>query len=387
MWIKSLYLRNFRNYEQVVANFGPGINFIQGKNGHGKTNLLEAIYFLSTGRSFRTERIADLIKEDQSHFYIEAIFEKNGIEQRVKIQYDGKIKKIETLEKTTSNFSTLLGLIPSVIAAPSDIQLIMGAPALRRRFLNIQIAQSDPLYVYHLSRYNKALKHRNALLKAKELATIDIWENEMALSASYIIGKRIEYLKLLSENANLKLKDLSQDNETLFLKYNATIPIEGNLQLALKSQMEKFREREIHHGNTQVGPHRDDISILHNEKSAKVFSSEGQKHSILTALRFAERKTMGNIHGSPPLFGIDDFGTHLDAQRKELLKTQLKEGGQIFLTTPDLEIDAHHAFLVENGTISNVKPALHLSPYILSQQARYGTALVKTEAVLTMETK
>lgn len=352
MWIKSLYLRHFRNYKEVVVHFGPELNFIQGKNAQGKTNLIEAIYFLSTGRSFRTERLQDLITDGERSFYIEVIFEKNGLDQRIKISFDGKTKRVETSQQTAHNFSSLLGLLPSVIATPNDIHLIMGAPQIRRRLLNIHIAQFDPLYVYHLSRYNKALKHRNALLKTKQLATIDIWEREMALSAAYLISSRLLHLRDLSHYANERLDQLSLNKETIQLKYDSTFQLKAPISAeSLQKQMQTMRSKELLYGSTQAGPHRDELLIFHNDKLAKHYASEGQKQSLLSAIRFAERKILEDKHQTTPIFGIDDFGSHLDESRKKLLQKQLKTKGQTFLTTPDLNPQAEESFLIEGGSI------------------------------------
>ena len=346
MWLKTLYLRNFRNYKEALVEFAPGLNFFQGKNGQGKTNMLEAIYFLSTGRSFRTDRLQDLIRQNSDHFHIEALFVKSDVEQRVKVSYDGTTKQVVTNEQRSANFSSLLGLLPSVIASPSDMDLIMGAPATRRRFLNIHIAQTDPLYVYHLSRYNKALKQRNALLKAKKTETIEIFENEMVISANYILEKRRLHLSALNTLTQTELTHLSKDDEEVHLNYKSSFSQD------FASALKKMRPKELLYGSTQIGPHRDEIEILHNNKPAKTFASEGQKQTLLSALRFAERQQMSSRHTGMPLFGIDDFGQHLDPIRTQLLKEQLTEGGQIFLTTPNYENDVENAFTIENGTIS-----------------------------------
>lgn len=350
MWIKTLYLHNFRNYEKALIEFSSGVNYIQGNNAQGKTNLLEAIYFLSTGRSFRTDKLTEMIKEGESYMRIEVLFEKEGIEQRLSVYYDGKQKRVETNDSTAHNFSTLLGLIPSVIATPGDIQLIMGAPQLRRRYLNIHIAQSDPLYVYHLSRYNKALKQRNACLKMRQIKTIGVWEEEMALSGSYLVQERQSSLDSLSKYASERLAKLSRDDEKLELKYQSSLQ-GSDLKSALLEQMDRNRNRELQYGSTQVGPHRDDILIEHNGKAARLFSSEGQKQTLLASLRFAEQEHLKALHQTDPLFGIDDFGNHLDNNRITRLRGELTQGSQTFLTTPDLTRQKEESFLVEGGSI------------------------------------
>jgi DNA replication and repair protein RecF len=347
MEIKTLYLKNFRNYEEALVNFSPGINFIQGNNAQGKTSLLEAISILSTGRSFRTEKISELIKDGAPFFHLETLFEKEGIHHRLKVVFDGTSKAITYNEKTYSNFSSILGLLPSVISAPTDVDLILGAPDLRRRHLNLHIAQSDPLYVYHLSRFNRALKQRNALLKIKELATIEIWESEMAQSSEYITLKRKEALSELSHLSQNLMKSLSSQNEKIALKYTPSCQSKEEYI----AQMKKHRPREVQYGYTLFGPHRDDFEILQNDKLAKVYASEGQKQSIIAALRFSEKERLSALHGSEPLFGMDDFTNHLDHQRQQLLKAQLMDKTQTFLTTPLLEPQGEAHFFIEKGSI------------------------------------
>ena len=198
MRVTRLILRQFRNYQESVIPLEDGVNLIQGKNGAGKTSLLEALYLLSTGRSFLTPHISEAIKNETPHFYIEAHFIQDQVEQKVSIGYDGKERKIHYNASHLDHLSHLLGILPSVLYSPRDSILISGSPQERRRFLNIQIAQTDPLYVHHLVRYHKAMKQRNYLLKSRSEAAIESWEKMMADSASYLMKQRGELIEALS---------------------------------------------------------------------------------------------------------------------------------------------------------------------------------------------
>lgn len=180
----------------MQIHFSPGINWIMGKNAQGKTNLLEALYFLSTGRSFRTPHLKELIQEGSSYFYLEAEMEKEGVIQLLKASFDGENKHVQHNAKQYAHFISLIGLLPHILFAADDTMLITGPPAIRRKFLNMHIAQIDPLYIHHLGRFARAVAQRNQLIRQKVENTIDSWEETMAESALYLMEKRA---KLIAE--------------------------------------------------------------------------------------------------------------------------------------------------------------------------------------------
>jgi DNA replication and repair protein RecF len=341
MFIRRLYLRNFRNYKEVEIDFSDGVNLIQGDNAQGKTNLLEALYLVGTGRSFRTPHLKELIHNEASFFFLEAEFLKEGILQHIRLSFDGDVKKLEYNNTSYAHFTNLLGLLPIILLAPEDVLLITGGPAERRRFLDLQLAQSDPLYVYHITRYHKAVRHRNFLLRKKTEATLETWEALMVTSAAYIRQKREEIIQLLSSHLNTKLS-----SDTLVIKY---IP-------SYTEDYKKYRAKELILGTTLTGPHRDDVAIYINGQEARSFASQGQLRSAIAALRLAQWIHLKNHHGIDPLFCIDDFGIHLDQQRREALLANLSSFGQIFLTSPAFtEKQSHHLMDVDQGQIRVVK--------------------------------
>lgn len=348
MHLKSIYLRNWRSYPELSLDFSPGINVIVGRNGLGKTNLLEAIYLLSTGRSFRTRKLAEAISDGETFFFIEAIVERDGIEETISISFDGKEKQVVCNGTKSKNLSSLLGVLPGTLYAPSDISLIDGAPAERRRLLDIHIAQSNPLYVYHLARYTKALKQRNALLKEGAIDTLDVWETEMAKSGTSVIEQRELLISELSNMASVKLQELGL-SQPLELKYTPSLH-EKDPEAYLR-HLKGCREKELIIGITQYGPHRDDFAILLSGKSAKSFASEGQKRSILNALKLSEYERLCQRAGAPAIFAIDDFGMHLDPSRIEQVKEHLPNLGQTFLTSPV-------PCAIQGGRMISVKPGV-----------------------------
>lgn len=323
--LKRLRLYRFRSFSLLDICFEEGLQHIVGRNGLGKTNILEAIYLISTGRSFRTSNLKETIQYQQPSFRIDAEFERDGVNQTISLSFDGAQRRMKHNETVSAGFTNLLGLLPSVVFSPNDIQLISGTPKDRRRFLNLHIAQSDPLYVYYLGRYAKALIQRNALLRQRSSNTMDIWEEELAKSGKYLTEKRRELIKRLSKAMKTRYKLISSQNE------NPSIHFDPSLTKEITKECWKAeREKEFIIGHTLIGPHRDDFQIKLNEKSARLYASEGQKRSLIAAIKLAECDDLEN-----PIVSIDDFGVHLDKERQELLKTQCKNQRQIFLTSPE----------------------------------------------------
>ncbi|HEX4839074.1 MAG TPA: DNA replication and repair protein RecF [Rhabdochlamydiaceae bacterium] len=342
MFIQRLYLRHFRNYSEADVSFSQDVNLIRGSNAQGKTNLLEALYLLGTGRSFRTPHLKEMIQNDASFFFIEAEFLKDGIAQRIRLSFDGEIKKLDYNNTSYAHFSNLLGLLPIVLLAPEDVLLITGAPAERRRFLDIHLAQSDPLYVYHLTRYHKAVKHRNFLLRKKTTASIETWESLMVISAAYLRQKRQETVTTLIEGLKAGMLELSNQSDLLEIKYNSSYT-ENYLY---------HRAKELILGTTLIGPHRDDLEILINGQEARSFASQGQLRSAVAAMRLAQWHHLKDRHQAPPLFCIDDFGVHLDGARREALLEKIAGFGQVFLTSPAFFENPHHHVLdIEKGAV------------------------------------
>ncbi len=353
-YIKRLYLRNFRNFSEAEAVFSPRLNILHGENAQGKTNLLEAIYLIATGRSFRAERLQDLIKQGEKFFFLDAQIIKDGIEHSVQITFDGITKKLILNQNQYGLLQHLIGLLPSVLFTPYDAELIDGSPAMRRRFLNLHLAQSNPLYIHHLSRYIRAMKQRNAQLKTKQMTGIECWEAEMAHSATYILQSRLKLMDSLHGPFKYFGQTLSGKTELHELRFYPAHPPSVN---AYQAQLVKNRVRDEMLGSTQSGPHRDDFSIFIDSKQACDFASEGQKKTAISALKFSDWQQLTEQIGVPALFGIDDLGLNLDEKRQELLRSKLGEMGQIFVTMPQLLASWNQnanptSFMIAAGSIS-----------------------------------
>lgn len=357
MIIKTLRLRNFRNYRDETFSFGPKLNIIHGGNAQGKTNLLEAIYLLSTGKSFRTAHLNELIMQGQSFFQLDAEIVKDLVGQTISIYFDPNQKK--ALHNTTPlpSFTTLLGIFPSVLHAPSDIELISGLPSIRRRLLNLHLAQPDPVYVHHLARFFKALKQRNFLLKSQNLNSIEVWEHEMARSAAYLTLKRGKMIAQLNAPTNQIAQVLSNAKEEITLRYTPALLCDTDMKNTYESyvkQLEKCRKKDLILKTTTLGPHRDDFICYIDKKPAKIFASEGQKRCLVSALKLAEYTLLCEKLQSPAIMNIDDIGVHLDEERQDRLRSLIKNLSQVFISTPTNQTrwtDEHSNIItIQNGT-------------------------------------
>lgn len=331
-------MHQFRSYEEGHFEFCPSINVLCGPNAIGKTTVLEAIHLLMTGRSFKTPHLQDLIKQGCPYFAIEAVFVKHGIEQKIKIFFNKHDRHVAINHTSYRSFSHLLGNFPGVCMSPEDSSLVKGSPMIRRSFLDLQLAQSDPLYVHMLTRYHQAMRQRNCLLRSKCSETLESWEHEMANAAGYITHKRSLTCQSLNEKGEEIYSQLANDGEKLSVAYKTVAP-DNHSAAQLKEyyirQFAKLRKREYEMGYTLTGPHKDDLSLFLGSREARQFASEGQQRSFVTALKFAEWQLLKKLTEGSPLMLIDDAGMGWDSSRKRKLVQYLDFLDQVFLTTQD----------------------------------------------------
>lgn len=351
MWIKRLYSKNFRTYSDIDVSFDKGVNVIVGENGQGKTNLLEAIHFAVTGRSFKTEKLSDLIQHSKEHLLTHVEYEQSEISHLIKINYGQDQKKILHDSTIYPTLSSLTGTVPTISISPCDIELIMGAPLERRRFLNLLIAQHDPIYLYQLMRYQKALKARNILLKRRSTNSIKIYETLLAESACYLTNARLKTVLELSSLIKTEFFELTQKHLDVTIDYSFKGTASPDYFL---EQYNKHRQQEEKLGTTITGPHRDDLAFLLLGKDAKQFASEGQKRALLTALKLAELKMLKAKTCIDPILFIDDFAIHLDIYRCKLLESVIQSYPQVFLTTPQNLFDDGSIYFVQDFKVQKL---------------------------------
>lgn len=353
-----LSLHQFRNYKKASIYLGPKINLFIGKNGQGKTNCLEAIALLIAGKSFRTSFFKEMILNNEEAFEIQAVFERHDLEQTLSVQYHPQRRRLKHNETVYASLVPLIGLLQGVFFSSYQNALVRGTPSVRRRFLDLQCSQIDPLYLHHLKRYQKALKDRNLFLKQKNLSHLYPYDVLLAQSAPYLIEKRLKALKELEPLVKKHLLELTGQSEPFSFEYLFSVkemnPLVSHFE-GFKTLYEKYRSKDARFGLTHLGPHKDDLFMLLQNLEAKKFASEGQVQSLIHALYFAEYDRLKQASEELPLFCIDDVGQNLDQSRRNKLYQKLEGLGQVFLSTPEMpdysfQTDVR-AFEVKEGTL------------------------------------
>ena len=368
MWLESLHIQHFRNYGEAKLSFHKGLNIFLGQNAQGKTNILESIYFLALTRSHRTKTDKDLLQFSQSNLQVTGLLHRSTgkVPLDIELTDKGRITKVNHLKQ--SRLSDYIGHMNVILFAPEDLQLVKGGPALRRKFIDLELGQIKPLYLSDLSNYNHILKQRNAYLKASEqvdLTYLSVLDQQLAEYGTRVIQHRIDFLKRLEVFAQAKHLDISDQKEILTLSYQASIPFTEDVNIldSFLTELKKSRKRDLFKKNTGVGPHRDDISFFINGMNAH-YGSQGQHRSLVLSLKLAEIELMKEATREYPILLLDDVMSELDNDRQMKLLETISEKIQTFITTTSLEHlhslpDELKIFHVSNGTLIEDKQKEH----------------------------
>ncbi len=340
MHVSSIALTNFRSYASLSLKPENGLHVLTGENAAGKTNVLESIFFCAVGRSHRTKHDRELIKMGTDGgriaLKLEKITGEHGIDCKLRRE-ERKQLLIDGSPLTRSG--ELLGCLRVVMFSPEDLKLVKQGPAERRRFMDMEISQSDKEYYYCLQRYNAALRQRNALLKLEKDETLLLSLTEgLATLGAHIIIKRASFLEKIAAYAKDAQRELSGGKEELSLRYLPAVSYEkGDITAELTALMMGSVERDCmrNGGSTSVGPHRDDFSLTVNGIDARVFASQGQQRTAALALKLAQREHFLKIHDEAPVLLLDDVLSELDEGRQSYLADAMK-GLQTFLTCTHL---------------------------------------------------
>jgi DNA replication and repair protein RecF len=329
--VAHLRLRDFRNYARLDVDFTPGFHVLIGGNAQGKTNILEAIYLLATLRSFRGVGGAQMIRHGQKGYFVGAKITSQG-DHEIKMYWSAAERKLSLNSQPVRKLTDYLGVLRAVVFCTEDLQLIKGTARARRRFLDLLLAQTFAAYLPTLQRYTQALRSRNALLKQRTFdpVALESFSRELVALGEDISRLRHELIPKLAPLVRLAYRRIAQDAEELQLEYQPGIKRDFALELA------KSHERERAYRTTIVGPHRDEVQFLLNDRSAAQFASEGQKRTLAIALKMAQAEYVTGIHGTPPVLLIDDVMGDLDVKRRSGLLPLLERAhharGQVFMT-------------------------------------------------------
>lgn len=392
MHLSRLRLTNFRNYSHVEWEPHPGSNILYGDNGQGKTNLLEAVYYLSTTRSFRTSREKELIYWPAvQEPLVTARLEGEVIRTRHKLHLElallgrkgeagaasdaspdhltGIVQKRIRLNSIPRTASEFVGQVNAVLFSSQDIEVINGAPALRRRYLDDMKTQVDKQYLRTLAAYNRVLEQRNHLLRLiqEDRATadqLDFWDRELVAKGAYLMKERWALVENVQRLARPLHLELTSGCEDLVLKYLPNLEAAsqsddaGKLGLLFGARLKQYQPREIGAGMSLVGPHRDDLSFVVNGINLGIYGSRGQQRTLALSLKLTEARYLLEATGDSPIVLLDDVFSELDAARRFLIMRALPEYGQTISTATELErfepsfLATAKVFRIHNGTVT-----------------------------------
>lgn len=409
MYIRRLSLKNYRNYHTLELNLAATCVVVQGGNAQGKTNLLEAVYYLATAGTPHARSDRQLINWDANsaangisllrYARLEGNFVTDGEQKRIEITLainptqrsnSGQLDKTIRVDGVNKRVTDLAGLVNVVLFSPTDTELVAGSPSIRRRFLDDLLGQLDPRYARTLTRYNKIVSQRNHLLRqlrdeGGDPAQLAFWNDQLIEYGTAIVAYRLRAVNRLNKRAQAIHADLTGGGEMLALDYASSVlkgpaaektvqqmsldhpdqpplPSRQQIQEAFQARLDQREQAERARGVTLIGPHRADITMTVNDIDMGTYSSRGQQRTIALGLRLAQAELIQTVAGAQPILLLDDVMSELDAERRQYLMAVAQRHQQAFLTSTDLQ-DFSKAFLaqahvlhVEGGRAEAIQP-------------------------------
>ena len=342
MILKKLSLLNFRNYKELNLNFPDNGAIFEGLNGSGKTNILESIHILSTGRSQRGINRKDMIRYESTLATLNGTFysQKTHIQTEAFFGFDREKKVVMKINnQQLSQFSDWFGERPIVSFGSDDVQIISGQPANRRRFIDILGSHLDREYLRALMEYKRVLAQRNRLLTHGYDSTLgEIYEESMAESGSTIIIARRKIIENLCPKTKTYYAEICGNSELAAVAYEPSFSCDFDSKKQCKevfyTMLSERRKKDEEMGYSSIGPHRDDIAFFLNGKSAKTFGSQGQCRSLVLSLKLSSVECLEQTHDDTMVFLIDDAVSELDAERTSRVYPLLENKGQVFIASP-----------------------------------------------------
>ncbi|MFQ6792434.1 MAG: DNA replication/repair protein RecF [Thomasclavelia sp.] len=353
MKINSLSLDTFRNYDHFFIEFDHDINILIGSNGQGKTNLIEAIYLLSVGKSFKSHINKQMIMFDNDFAKVKGEVITNNKLRRLEIILGTDFKKAKIDDQDIYKISEYVGLLNVVVFVPDDLYLIKGSPRNRRHFIDLELSKISPIYVFNLSKYTSLLKERNKYLKLLNQKRktsdeyLEVLDEQLAKIQVDLIKRRTEFINRLDQKVALIYQLISkQKKEQVKLRYACFVKKELTYQHILELY-QKNHQRDIDYMQTHIGIHKDDLKVYLNDREAYQFASQGQQRTIILSLKIALIELIKEEIGEYPVLLLDDVLSELDETRKNMLLDILNQKIQTFITTTS--IDGIHHQIIEKA--------------------------------------
>ncbi|MEE1039046.1 MAG: DNA replication/repair protein RecF [Eubacterium sp.] len=346
MKIKSLKLKNFRNYDLLSLDFDSATNIFYGDNAQGKTNILEAVYLCATTKSHRGTKDRDMIQFEQDESHIETVVEKRGVPYQIDIHLKKNSPKGIAINKMPiRKASELFGIINIVFFSPEDLNIIKNGPSERRRFIDLELSQLDKVYLNNLSNYNRIVNQRNHLLKDIHyqehlMETLDIWDMQLVEYGTKIIESRKKFIDDVNKIIYNIHRNITGNKEEIRLVYE---PNTGNY--SLEEALKRSRERDLRMMSTSVGPHRDDICFMSQNIDIRKFGSQGQQRTAALSLKLSEIELVKRVTGDKPILLLDDVLSELDKHRQNYLLDSIDDI-QTLITCTGVEEFVNHRFSI-----------------------------------------
>ena len=395
MYLSHLSLTNFRNFLQLELDLPPGVVALYGQNAQGKTSLLEAIYLLAIARSFRAESEYEVVNchaaKAEGNALVGGTIQKRDEKLKVYVGYQcvpaadtpstslsGRdhpfgVRKQIRVSRVKRSAAELVGTLNAVIFTAEDIDLVQGPPSLRRRYLDILMSQVDPPYLRSLQRYQRVLQQRNRLLRLLQERRaqedeLTFWDDELVKEGSWIVNQRHETMARLAELCRERHSELTGGTEDLVVEYRPSVPEPagvGSLEdtrRAFEAALVASRSRELRHGSTAVGPHRDDFRLFANKANMGTYASRGQARTVALTLRLAEAAYLASRRDERPIVLLDDVLSELDSFRRDHLLQKASQYHQLIITTTDLDALKNRSvsdaafYKVDGGSVTRVTP-------------------------------
>lgn len=367
MEVSNIELTNFRNYDAASAHLEPGFNLVVGRNGQGKTSLLEAVYCLSALGSHRAPTAGSMIRHGEERAVVRA----RGATAGSRIEVDAEIVRGGGIKVWVNKQRVGRGVrertLAAILFSPEDLELIKGGPEGRRRFLDQAAVRTRPVTASDRQEFEKALRQRNGVLKAarsnpRALKQLEVWTEQLATTGAAVVANRLEALAQLLPAVRSRYRELASA-EPPELTYQASWtdgdpqPDSGSIVEALRERLAANQPRDLEMASTSAGPHRDDLSIELGGSGARLYASQGEQRSLALSLRLAERDVAADIHGEEPILLLDDVFSELDQHRRNRLGELVSTSGQTIATATSAEslpVKGGRTLMVEQGRLSEV---------------------------------
>lgn len=366
MLLRSLELDFFRSYTHLEARFDPGVNLICGDNAQGKTNLLEAVAYLSCARSHRARYDREMIMMGVDSAFLKGEVESRGRDFTLEAKlFRGRGRQLFSNGLRLRNAGELSGVLNTVLFCPEDLSLIREGGAARRRFLDGAISQLRPRYAEALAEYGRLYEHKTRILRDWQenpslLDTLDDFNLRLAQTGAILIHYRAHFIRRLAKNAPAIHRDFSGGRENLTMEYRTVSTVDDpmrsprDLLPMLLRHQESHRQAELEARQCLSGPHKDDLELFINGQSAKLYASQGQTRTAALSLKLAQREIFEEETGQWPVLLLDDVLSELDPRRQTFVLNRIR-GGQVFITCCEEEklegLEAGRAFRLSGGKL------------------------------------